>query len=352
MLKNHRWLLKAGFPPLTAGGTMSSPEAPMFPSLPPVGELTIPLYVGTVMNWMLLGALGVQIYIYFLAFPRDRPFIKILVALVGVAEICQTMGDSRDTAKIFGAQWGDANALDEVGWAFFSVPVLGSLVASVGQIFFAYRIHVIGQKALIVPAVIIVVTAFQLGAGIWTAILICRAGHFSQLKNLHPPIAWLSATAADDLLIVAGTVFYILKAQEPGFRHTRAILTRIIKVTVTTGVLCAVFAIIDLVLFVHFDGNNFHLGVCIWLSKLYSNSMLAILNSRARIVHDPEGMVASDISLGVSVSALTTTKTTRERRRDETNTGLVFRPSMTEHEHESRSVHSDFLEKRVSEGSY
>ncbi|KAJ6606304.1 hypothetical protein DFH09DRAFT_1119776 [Mycena vulgaris] len=254
-----------------------------------VGKLTIPLFIGTVLNWALLGSLVVQVYIYFLAFPNDRRVNKILVAFICVAETLQTLGDSRNTIRSFGAGWGDPKVLDDVGWAWLSVPILGSTIAAVGQLFFAWRIWIIG-KNLWVPGVITAVTTVQLGAGIWTGVEIARARHFSRLSfsALKPPVAWLAATAASDLLIVTGTVFYVLKARQPGFQSsTQAVLGRIIKVTVETGLLCAIFASVDLYLFVAFNGNNYHLAVCIWLSKVYSNSIMVILNSRAYIGHTP-----------------------------------------------------------------
>ncbi|KAJ7460854.1 hypothetical protein B0H11DRAFT_154303 [Mycena galericulata] len=243
------------------------------------------------MNWALLGTLAVQVYIYFLAFPKDRNISKCLVAFVVVAEILQTLGDSHDTLRVFGSGWGDYEILNEVGWSFFSVPILGSLIASVGQIFFAWRIYIIGDRALVIPAMIAIVTAVQLGAGIWTGVDIGRVANFSRLNfsTLRPPVVWLAATALSDLIIVAGTVFYVMKARQPGFRHTRAMLTRIIKITIETGVPCALLALLDLFLYVKFDGNNYHLGACIWLSKVYSNSILVILNSRAQIGHNVAG---------------------------------------------------------------
>jgi hypothetical protein len=51
-------------------------------------------------------------------------------------------------------------------------------------------------------------------------------------------------------------------------------------------VLCALFALVNLYLFVTYSSENYHLGICIWLSKVYSNSMMVVLNSRAHIGHD------------------------------------------------------------------
>ncbi|KAF7349381.1 hypothetical protein MSAN_01727900 [Mycena sanguinolenta] len=288
------------------------------------GKFTIPLFVGTVMNWALLGTLTVQIYIYYLAFPNDRRSSKFVVAFVVLAEFLQTLSNSRDTFHILGSGWGNPQVLNDVGLAWFSVPVLGSLIASVGQIFFAWRIYIIA-KSLYVPILITQVTAVQLAAGIWTGIDVIHAKEWSEFPVLKPPEVWLSATAASDLMIVTSMVFYLRKAQQPEFRRKTnftATLSRIIKVsthsqivndihtfveiTVETGVLCAVCAIIDLYLFIAFDGNSYHLGVCIWLSKVYSNSILLILNSRAHIGHEivsPGNIGMSQITEVVFLSA-------------------------------------------------
>jgi len=254
-----------------------------------IGHLTIPLFVGTLLNWSLFGVLAVQVYLYFLAFPKDQRVNKLVVVFVIIAETLQTFGDTRNTIRTFGAGWGNPAMLDEVGWAWFSVPVLGSTIGCVGQMFFAWRIYVIGNRTLVIPSVIGAITLFQWGAGIWTGVQISNAARFSLLtfKSMKPPVAWLSATALADLIIVVATVYYLLKARQPGFRGaTHAAVNRIIKVTVETGVPCAVFAIIDLALFIKYNGNNYHLGTCIWLSKVYSNSVMVILNSRMQIGHD------------------------------------------------------------------
>ncbi|KAJ7088150.1 hypothetical protein C8R44DRAFT_444952 [Mycena epipterygia] len=282
-----------------------------------IGQLTIPLFIGTVMNWALLGALVVQVYLYFLAFPNDSRFSKTLVASIFLIEILQTLADSRDTIRTFGAGWGNPEILDEVGWAWFSVPILGSIIASAGQMFFAWRIYIIGNKSVFIPIVIATVSAVQLGAGIWSGVDICRAKKFSLLEfdRLRSPVVWLAGTALADLIIVFGMSFYLIKARQPGFRSSMyAVLSRIIKVTVETGFLCAIFALIDLSLFVAFNGNNYHLAVCIWFSKVYSNSIILILNSRAYIGHElPPGDRMSGMteiafqSRGNPVSALQVT---------------------------------------------
>lgn len=59
-------------------------------------------------------------------------------------------------------------------------------------------------------------------------------------------------------------------------RTTTTLLTKIVRVSVETGLICAMVAILDLSIFLSYPHNNFHVPLCMCLSKLYSNSLLAV----------------------------------------------------------------------------
>lgn len=112
---------------------------------------------------------------------------------------------------------------------------------------------------------------------------------------------WLCGTASCDLVIAASMVYY-LKKSKSGFRSTTIMLEKVIRITVETGLACAAGALIDMGLFIGFPNTNYHLTMCLLLSKLYSNSLMVVskpsfvrkhflrfvphqvLNSRVRIV--------------------------------------------------------------------
>ncbi|KAJ7827458.1 hypothetical protein B0H13DRAFT_1917618 [Mycena leptocephala] len=247
-------------------------------------------FIGTLLNWAFFGILFVQVCIYFLAFPKDPAFSKMLVAAVFAIELLGTLANT-GIPSVFSASHGDLGVLDEIGWAWFSTPIIGSISAAIGQCYFGWRIHKISHK-LYIPALIIAVqqsliTMVQLVAGTWTAVEISLAKRFSDLQttNVKPTAIWLVATSSCDSIIVASTVYYLLKLRAPEFKTTNARILRIVMITLETGLLCALFAIIDLFLFATYKGTNYHLSVCIELSKIYSNSMLAtvIFRSGTRI---------------------------------------------------------------------
>ncbi|KAJ7041876.1 hypothetical protein C8F04DRAFT_994141 [Mycena alexandri] len=246
----------------------------------------LPVFIGTIFEWGLLGVLLVQVGIYRSAFPKDSSILKALVWIILFIEILETISNTRDAIRVFGIGWGSPEVVDQVGWAFFSVPIIGSISAGIGQCCFSYRIYLLSHK-LYAPALILSLTMVQLGAGIWSGVEICLAKKFSNLQNtnVRPTALWLGSASLCDLIIVGSTAFYLLRSRSPASKTTNATIYRIVKISVETGLLCALFAIFDLYLFVTYKGTNYHLALCTELSKVYSNSILAILNSRARISH-------------------------------------------------------------------
>ncbi|KAJ8517243.1 hypothetical protein ONZ45_g5544 [Pleurotus djamor] len=248
---------------------MSAPPAPAnsLPPIPPIiAELTGPLLLGHFFNWGLFGALIVQTYVYYLAFPNDRLLPKTIVYSVLVIEVLQTVLATRDAFRNFGTGWGNMIDLAEL-----------SLVQGV--------------------------------AGIWTGIYAHFIGVFSEVTKhtKNTTIVWLGGTALCDVIIAASMIYFLSKSRT-GFRQTNVLLTKLVRIVIETGLTCATFAVLDLILFLAFQETNYHLAPSVALSKLYSNSLLVVLNARVRMVNGRETRAATqDMTLS---STLPTSNTT------------------------------------------
>ncbi|KAH8079095.1 hypothetical protein BXZ70DRAFT_1012681 [Cristinia sonorae] len=262
---------------------MATPGVDLPPIPPIIAQLTGPLLLGHLFNWGLFGVLVVQCYIYYLAFPKDRPLSKSIVWFTFTIEVLQTVLSTRDAFRNFGSGWGNMAELDAVGWLWFSVPVLGSIISCLGQVFYAWRIWILSDE-LYIPGVVVVLSLLQFSTGLYSGARAHQIGRFSQVQisTYKTTTIWLGGTAACDIIIAASMMYYLSKAKT-GFERTAALLTRFIRITVETGLICATFAILDLALFISFKENNYHLAPSIALSKLYSNSLLAVFNTRVHI---------------------------------------------------------------------
>lgn len=62
--------------------------------------------------------------LYYISFPKDRALPKTLVAVTLSLETVQLVLSTRDAFVNLASGWGNMEALDDVGWQWFSLPIL------------------------------------------------------------------------------------------------------------------------------------------------------------------------------------------------------------------------------------
>ncbi|KAJ4471176.1 hypothetical protein C8R41DRAFT_969098 [Lentinula lateritia] len=111
------------------------------------------------------------------------------------------------------------------------------------------------------------------------------ATHFSEMDA--EVSTWLGGSTVCDFLITSVLVFKLFSHGRRSISPvTRSMLFRLITLTVETGLVTALTALSELLLFIIFRTNNLHFIPLLMLSKMYSNCLLATLN--ARVVIHPE----------------------------------------------------------------
>ncbi|CAA7266185.1 unnamed protein product [Cyclocybe aegerita] len=255
-------------------------------SLPPIpadiGRIAGPLLLGHLMNWGLFGALALQVYMYFLAFPTDPIRSKALVYGVFILETAQTLLLTQSAFHGFAEGFGNLLFLDEIGTIWFSVPIMSGIVAFMAQTFYAYRISVLAQSK-IVASFIVVLALVQLGGSIATGVESKRAVFNSNFLGTHSYITtgiWNGGSALCDLIIAVCMTFY-LSRRNTGMKQTQQVVRKITRLTIETGSLTAVIAILNFILALLPGRPTYYMATAGILGKLYSNSMLAVFNSQS-----------------------------------------------------------------------
>ncbi|KAF7969820.1 hypothetical protein HWV62_25948 [Athelia sp. TMB] len=141
--------------------------------------------------------------------------------------------------------------------------------------FFAYRIHILSQKWLI--TVVLWIGSFLIVVS-ETATLICQSGTVLSLEQNY---AWL-VTATQSLLAgvdVINTVALCcyLRFSRTGFT---SVLNQIFLWTIQAGFVTTTAAIVTLGLSLALPNTALWICIALFQAKLYSNSLLASLNSR------------------------------------------------------------------------
>ncbi|KAF9468261.1 hypothetical protein BDZ94DRAFT_1246332 [Collybia nuda] len=250
-----------------------------------IALLNGPMLLGYLFSYGLLGVLVVQLFLYHLNFPNDKRWIRYFVWSAFFVEVIMTMLATIGAWTSFASGWGDLDVLARLNWSFFILPGLSGMIATAVHGFFCWRIRVL-TRGIVLPAVIIVVSAVQCVVAFYVGAraFLNPLSEISELSNFVT--VWLGGSAVCDVLITITMVTLLFRANSRStFKETHSTLRKLIKLTVETGMTTAAGAITELILFLIFPHNNMHFIVFLFLAKLYSNTLLATLNSRVIITH-------------------------------------------------------------------
>ncbi|PBK86522.1 hypothetical protein ARMGADRAFT_882414, partial [Armillaria gallica] len=241
--------------------------------------------VASLLHWGLFGTLSVQLYLYYLAFPKDRKFTKYLVYGIYVVEFVQTILVSHDIFATFGYGFGNIEALTAVHFNWLIVPIMSAVAAFVGQGFYAYRIFILSRSRTI-PAFVTCLSLTSSVGAIITGVYSFEANDIIKLNNRKTSIAiWCGGSALCDVVIAICMTYYASSfSLSLIFRQTRILVTKLVRLTIETGSVTAVVALLSLILFFVFPGQTFYSTPVFIMPKLYANTVYMLLNSRMRLM--------------------------------------------------------------------
>ncbi|PBK67746.1 hypothetical protein ARMSODRAFT_1020266 [Armillaria solidipes] len=298
----------------------------------PIERLSGPLVVAYLLHWGLFGTLSVQLYLYYLAFPKDRKFTKYLVYGIYIIEFVQTMLFTHDAFAAFGYGFGDIEALTRMHSNWFTVPIMSAVAAGVGQVFYAYRIFIL-SKSRIVPLFVICVSLTSSVAAIITSVYSFPSDSVTEVNNRRMSIAlgiWCGTSALCDIIIAICMTYYLMRSNT-SFRPTRILVSKLIRLTIETGTVTAVVVLLNLILFFAFPHQTFYGATSVIVPKLYANAILMVLNSRIRIVGGRDTYTSStDMSITTTMMRDITSQSTEGTRPADDMQGRVSVVAITQ----------------------
>ncbi|KAJ7633395.1 hypothetical protein DFH06DRAFT_691539 [Mycena polygramma] len=240
-----------------------------------------PLLIGVVLNMILYGVVCIQIFSYFQRYPNDSVWIRCLMLYLLVVETTNVFVEFGIIVEPLILKYGQAVATTISPKLLPGDSVLISIVSAPVQLFSAWRISVI-TGSYILPAIIALLSLGSFGAGMTVSVMVSSNPKFQDFGNFATEIIiWLALSAVCDIVIAVGMT-YALYSRKTGFGAVDGQINRIVRLTVETGALTAVTALVDVTLFLVFPKRTINFIVDFPLSALYTCSILAMLNSRER----------------------------------------------------------------------
>ncbi|KAJ6629906.1 hypothetical protein B0H10DRAFT_1212747 [Mycena sp. CBHHK59/15] len=243
-----------------------------------------PYMISIMASTPLYGIAIAQTTYYYRTFPKDRKFVKIMVGILmalDTAHMACIIKSSGDWLQVLVER-----AAPLLPMSFEISLYLTYTVICLVQCSYAIRLWILSTKNWAVTAVVVSFALGQLGGGMGQAIEIMRGqnanvAHLSKTFRIAG-ITELSCSFVCDT-VIASAMVYFLKAPGRTNHITAQVVNKLVIYSINVGAVTSVVTAVNLVLWLVMPQNFNFLIFHLILSKLYLNSLLVMLNSRAKL---------------------------------------------------------------------
>ncbi|PBK74121.1 hypothetical protein ARMSODRAFT_1014437 [Armillaria solidipes] len=233
-------------------------------ALPSVGVTFGACYIGSIMAAILYGISNLQAVIYYKRYPNDWWVYRYSVALLWVLDTLHVILSTHALYFYLITMFGDfIGDLESDVWSMKLQLSLNNLMVVYVQWLYAIRLWKrvpgITLDSRIIPNLLSVSLIKQ------SIYIFC------------------STIAAADLIIAPMMCFYLHKSRRGTiFSTTTTLLLRLMRLVLISGLATSAISLSTLVAYIVWPESLIFVGIHFVLSKLYINSLLAMLNSRSK----------------------------------------------------------------------
>ncbi|KAF7334996.1 hypothetical protein MVEN_02249800 [Mycena venus] len=270
---------------------------------PPLDNSLGVISIGVVVSAAIYGLTCLQTYNYFQQQAKEAEKDSVLLrASIVVLWIIESLHSACIAHALYFysvSHYGDYASLQRAVWSIILPTGLTSLVGSIVQACFAWRVYIMSDKNKPLVSLIALGSIIQLVTGwVMTGLgfkyrLFADLGHFKALITT----SW-TTTAVTDVVITISLCYYFhnrrsgikrchlsyfRKSNIDTYQSTDNLIQKLIIYTINGGVLCSVGAIVALLTYLTMPENLVNIAVNFILGKAYSNSLLSSLNARTNL---------------------------------------------------------------------
>ncbi|KAF8905054.1 hypothetical protein CPB84DRAFT_1823402, partial [Gymnopilus junonius] len=242
------------------------------------------MLIGTFVMLVIYGITMLQTYLYFTSFPKDDGPTKALVASIWILDTTHAVLAGHCMHYYLIAGFVDHTILANGNWSLFLSLATNLIEAFIVQAFFTRRIFLLcsPQRRWWVAGVITVFVVAHFVFGIETVVDLFATKEFIRLKKLSfsSVIPFGVTTIISDILI-AIALCVLLHNNRSDFGDTNSIINKLIVYAINRCILTSAVAIAETVVFSALPNTLYSFAMDFVIGKLYANSLLAVLNSRA-----------------------------------------------------------------------
>jgi len=264
--------------------------------------------IGVVVSAVLFGVTCIQTWYYFQNY-SDNILVKATVTLLLVFEALHSVFSIHAIYYFVILNYLNPVALLKATWSATLTLAVSSVIMLIVHLFYTRRVYHMSRKNIPLTVLIILLALAHFATGISVTVRAFQLKYWAEFATIVNIVdASLSLAVAIDVLIAASLSYY-LHTSRSGIRSTDTLINRLMVYAINNGILTSVFDIITLVFVTIEVDNLIFLSVFQVVGNLYTNSMLATLNSR-RPTSGLATSTTTDASHGISSMFGTQTRPT------------------------------------------
>ncbi|THU83775.1 hypothetical protein K435DRAFT_420756 [Dendrothele bispora CBS 962.96] len=250
-------------------------------------------YICTVIGVCLYGISVLQSYTYFMKYPGDSVFMKLLVSSLVVLEAVFTTLSCVDVYHFLVLSYTKPELLIDGEWSLYTSAVLGAIVCFLVQAFFVHMIHQLakGTLRMILTGVLVPLILVQLAFGFFFT-----TRQFQLWLPMQMSALFVNSTMVPMLVfrivpdtIISVSLCSILLDSRTEVKKTTKLVNTLIVYAINRFVLTTVVVFVQMVVVLAIPQNKGFMAMDFVTVHLKFNSLLATLNARnhLRRMHDP-----------------------------------------------------------------
>jgi len=263
----------------------TSPAAPLTFAVPSLDKTMGAMLIGCYFAVSLYGLISHQIYRYYRMYPEDSPLLKAIVGTLWVLDTLHSILVMHICYFYLVQNYFDPLRLLEGTWSLRISISLTGLITLIAHGFFSRRIYIFSGN-IWTPVAIMVISLIRFGFNLASTVMSYKNPTFDGFAHFIWIICiTLGLAIISDVIITVSLCWYLQKSRT-GFEKTDSIIDKLLLYSINTGLLTIVFNSAVLICASVMKKNLIFVGLYFIISKLYTNSLLAVLNSRLGLMRD------------------------------------------------------------------
>ncbi|KAJ8489806.1 hypothetical protein ONZ45_g13438 [Pleurotus djamor] len=230
---------------------------------------------------ILFGITNIQVFNYFMWYPTDALFNKVIVLFLWAFEVFHVFLTTHAIYFYLISSFGDVPALDKIVWSFklkFAITVLAILFV---QGLYTLRVWKLSRYFhRLLPIVVVGVVVIGFGIGILFVVKLYTGwDRFSSKGNEWVLHLFFSYSTFVDFVIMISLCYHLQRSRSY-FVETNSKVRRVMQYAVATGLTTTACSVATMICYILMPHNLVYIGVEQILARLYINSFIALLNTR------------------------------------------------------------------------